>query len=207
MKKIIELEFGELGYIANPYWPEVEWLFQLEKAAKVHPRHGDDKRKLLIETHCKDKGIAIERVEEARRKIVEEKWYRVGNVPTGNIYIPHHQFAGCLVQSLQSHALKSVINKDAFRSFVTVGHLFIEPAKKKADGTYDRYVKNPETNLRRLQSDEYIANFVATGDIHFRDDVVEPEKLESLIKFAGEWVGVGAARKMGRGKYKLIGFD
>ena len=199
----ITLSFGELGYIACPYWPEIEWLVKLEQKAGLHPRHGADKRKKLLETYCTDNGISLDQVDAARKKVADEHWYRE---PDGGIYIPASQFSGCLVQALATHPLKKEVAQDQLRSFVALSKLTISPPKMKADGIYERYVKNPDTNLRRLQCDEYIANFEARGTVTFVQTIVQPDSLESLIRFAGRWVGVGSARKMSRGRYDLTEF-
>lgn len=204
MKVELQLKFGELGYIAAPYWPEIEWLIKLEQKAGLHPKHGADKRKQLLQTYCHDNEIPPEKVEAARSLIANEKWYRDAN---GLIYIPRHHFSACLVQALGSHPLKKEVGKDQLRTFVTVGDLAVKPEKVKADGVFARYIKNPDSNLRRYQEDEYIANFVAVGHIHFNEEIINPDSLESLISFAGTWVGVGSARKMGRGKFTLEAFQ
>ena len=98
MKAILDFPVAEnTGYIANPYWPEISWLITLEQDAGVHPKHGDDKRKQLIESYCQDNGIAPAKVAAARLKIEREKWYKNAD---GEIYIPRHQLAGALVQAL-----------------------------------------------------------------------------------------------------------
>lgn len=204
MRAQITLEFGELGYIAQPYWPEVEWLIKLEQRAAIHPKHGSDKKRALLQSQCDEEGISLETVEAARKKIAEEKFYKDAN---GHIYIPRHQFSGALVQALSTHKLKKQISKDQLRTFIIVGDLAVNPQKTEKDTVFARYIKNAESNLRRFQEDEVINNFEAIGEVHFSDEIVDPDSVESLIAFAGMWVGIGSCRKMGRGKFTLKKFE
>jgi len=201
MKKKISLHVEK--YIAKPYWPEAEFLIKLEQKARLHPKHAPDKRKLLLQTYLEDNDIDPNMVEAARKKVQEEKWYRNKD---GEIFIPRHQLAGALVQALRTHPLKKELDKDQLRSFIQVGDLEITPVKTKYDVLFERYIKHAESNMRRLEVDEVIQDFDASGEIEFEDDFLNAGMVESLLRYCGKWVGIGSARKMAYGHFTLEGW-
>jgi len=208
MRAKFDIEFSD-GYIACPYWKEIEWLISVQQDAGVHFKHKPSKQRELIETYCKDQGIALADYDAAKKKVETEFWYKD---PAGNIFIPRHQMAGCIVQALHPnqgrirHRLGTAMSREQVRTFIRVSDMTIKPAKQKKDTDYIRYVKHPKTNLRRLQEDEMINDFVASGTVDFRDVIVKPDDLESLLRWAGDNVGVGSARLMGIGRFTLLNF-
>jgi hypothetical protein len=208
MRAKFELQFSD-GYIANPYWQEIEWLLSVQQDAGVHFKHKPPKARELVETYLKDQGIPIAKFDAAQKKVDTEFWYKD---PGGNIYIPRHQFQGSIVQSLHPnqgrirHRLGTAMSREQVRTFIRVSDLTIAPAKKKADSMFSRYVKHPKTNMRRLQQDEIINDFVASGTVDFRDHIIKDQDMESLLRWAGQNVGVGSARLMGIGRWELLAF-
>lgn len=196
----LQFEKSPLGYIANPYWPEVEWCLKIEQKAGVHPRHKDDKKRKLIEHYCNQNGISLADFDAARVKIATQRWYFDKN---GDIYIPRHHISGMLVQTIQGHRLKSSVNVDQLRSFLQVYDAEVLPKKQKLDFMFSRYIKNPESNMRRLQEDEVISDFVAVGTLNFNPDIFNIRDVEDLFSYGGRWVGIGSSRKMGYGRYSV----
>jgi hypothetical protein len=210
MRAKFELRFGEDGYIACPYWQEIEWLISVGQNAGVHFKHKPAKQRELIETYCRDKGIAIAAYDDARRKVETEHWYRNR---AGNILIPRHHVQASIVQALHPnqgrirHRLGTSMSREQVRTFIRVSDLCIDPPKKEKDDIYSRYVKHPKTNMRRLQEDERIKNFTAAGTVDFKDFLLTPDDMESLLRWTGENVGVGSARLMGIGRWELNKFE
>lgn len=208
MKAKFELEFKD-GYVAGPYWREIEWLISIQQKAGVHFKHKPAKQRELVETYCKDQGISMVEYDAAQRKVDTEFWYKN---PAGNIIIPRHQMQGTIVQALHPnqgrirHRLGSSMSREQVRTFIRVFDLNIVPIKREKDSVFSRYVKHPKTNLRRLQEDEMINDFVAIGTVDFREVIVKPEDMESLLRWAGTNVGVGSARIMGVGRFLLRSF-
>ena len=75
--------------------------------------------------------------------------------------------------------------------------------KFKADGLWERFVRNPLTNQRRLQSSQYIEEVRATGTLAIHDAAQE-KKIREFVAWAGREMGVGAARKMGWGRFVIV---
>lgn len=47
----------------------------------------------------------------------------------------------------------------------------------------------------------------ATGTITLDPEMVKPDVLANALVWAGQWVGIGASRKMGWGRFTVVGFD
>ena len=59
------------------------------------------------------------------------------------------------------------------------------------------------SNQRALRADPYIEDAGATGVIGVDETAVRPEVLWKALAWAGVHVGIGAARKMGKGRFTL----
>jgi hypothetical protein len=188
-------------YSAQPYWPEVQWILKLEQKAGCHPKHKPEKRKMLIEAYCEQNGITMEQVDKARAKIENDKWYRND---AGKIIIPRHQFSGCIVQSLGTHPLKSVISADQARSFIQVSDMVSD--REKPDWVYGRYIKRPESNMRGYQENDVCTNVEFKGYVEYNSEIVSTDNVESLLIYAGKWIGIGGSRKMALGRFAVISF-
>jgi len=84
--------------------------------------------------------------------------------------------------------------------------------KFEPDGVYERYATVKAgtgaklSNQRGLRRSLYIANFTATGTLTFDADFVDPDTLRRAIEWGGLFVGIGASRKMGWGRFALQRF-
>jgi hypothetical protein len=190
-------------YIAHPYWPEVHWLFSLDKAALIHPKHSAAKKDQILQAHCKNEGIAWQDVLDARTKIATEQWYKDTD---GNIIVPRHHLVCSWIQSLRNHPMKKQIKVEQFRTFCNCTDGIVTPAKKVCDGKFRRYCSSEESNLRRLQEHEEIRDFQVTTEVTFMANILTTKELTNLIKFAGVYFGMGAARKMDYGRYMVVSF-
>jgi hypothetical protein len=85
------------------------------------------------------------------------------------------------------------------------GHL--ATGKQAADGSFDRFVKNQESNQRQWASSPYIRDFAATGRLQVDPEVIEPEKLKKLIEWGGKWIGIGSARPQGYGRFQVARWE
>lgn len=196
MRITVALHFPK-GYIANPYWPAMERIITIRKQSGVDRARSEDKRaktlKAWLETHdmTLDDYKALEM--EASRPFHTS--------PSGTIVVPAHHLHGFManVAALAPAAVR-LAKPEHVRNHIEWDDL--DTGKSKADGRFDRFVRNPLTNQRRLQSDAYIADFTATGTL----TLVNPEeekKAKECIAWGGEDVGVGAARKMGWGRFTI----
>ena len=85
--------------------------------------------------------------------------------------------------------------------------------KTAADGVWERFATVSAgtgaklSNQRGLRKSQYIANFTAEGTIEFDKEFVEPKTLKNAIEWGGKFVGIGASRKMGWGRFELVNFE
>jgi hypothetical protein len=81
--------------------------------------------------------------------------------------------------------------------------------RQEADGSWERFAVVSSgtgaklSNQRALRADAYIKNADADGTITVDTSVVRPEILWKALEWAGTYVGIGSARKMGWGRFKL----
>jgi hypothetical protein len=102
------------SYIAAPYWPELSKLIDIAK--DIHPKLGEAKRKQAIAAKMQTMGITQQEYEQFQARSLV-KWYKH---PDGRIYIPRHQLAGCLVQTVKHSPkpIRGTFDEDSFRSLV-----------------------------------------------------------------------------------------
>lgn len=199
----IQVELMMNNYIAHPFWPARNRVIEIEKKSGCNRQKSEDKRLAAIKAECSKQGYTYEQylkfVEEAR-----EQWYK----KDGHIYIPRHQIAGALVQTIAGapKALRGPFDKDNFRALVQIGDFMTD--LDRADGVFARFVKLESSNQRSWQENEYIGvyldsgeQFVAAGCIALMDKRHEGP-MHALMEKAVESIGIGAARKMGFGRGK-----
>lgn len=195
------LQFAEPGYIADPYWSEQEQLITIQKQSGMNRARSQDKRDSALRRFLEQSGLTIDdykklEVEAAR------PWYRNKE---GYIIIPRHHFSGCLVQAVKSSPAGTRMPQDQLRSLLQISDFVSE--KKDTDVVFERFVLptdgkgNPLSNQRRLTKNDVIHNFTATGTINFDKTDVKETSVKDLLVYAGKYVGVGASRKMGYGRF------
>jgi len=206
----IKIEIALENYIDNPYWPETELIVRIQKDSGYSRQKSDEKRKAAIDAQLKKIGMTREQFEAAERKAAE-RWYRNAD---GAIVIPRHKLAGMLVQTIGNapKALRGVFTKDNFRSFCQIGDLTTD--RRDKDGVFSRFVKNENSNMRRLQVDEFIGRYLAVGSDQeiFASgtmslaEAAKPQTLKALVEVGIATIGLGSCRKMGFGLGQLVSF-
>ena len=82
-------------------------------------------------------------------------------------------------------------------------------AKTAPDGVWERFATVTSgtgqklSNQRALRADPYIEDTDATGVIGIDETTIRPEVLWKALAWAGTHVGIGASRKMGKGRFTL----
>jgi hypothetical protein len=77
------------------------------------------------------------------------------------------------------------------------------------DGVWERFAVvsagtgQKLSNQRALRTDPYIEHAEATGVIAIDETAIRPDVLWKALAWAGVHVGIGAARKMGKGRFTL----
>lgn len=198
------------SYIAHPYWPEADELINIQKCSGLNRLKNEDKRQAALRSWLDSQGLTMK---DYDRLVVlaARQWYRQDG-ETSEIVIPRHQLSGCLVQAVKSAPAGARIPGDSLRSLLQLSDF--TTGKMKMDEKFKRFVRpsdgtgKPLSNQRSLRCNEVIKNFEATGTISVDTTAVaKPEEsIGKLLDHAGKFIGVGAARKMGYGRFTVTQF-
>lgn len=191
------------SYIAHPFWDARSKVIGIEKKSGVNRQKSDEKRVAALKAECTKQGVTYDQY-LAWKIAADEQWYR--RPDDGRIYIPRHQIAGAIVQTIgeSPKALRGLFTKDNFRALVQISDFLTELTQ--ASGVFARFVKLEGSCERSFQKNEYIGRyldagepFTATGIIACQDPK-QNDTVKALLTAAVERVGIGAARKMGFGR-------
>ncbi len=210
MRKTFKCVLEFQNYIAHPYWPERDRVISIDLKSGVNRLKNDDKKLAALKGQCEKEGITLDNyyalIETAKRQ-----WYRAdNNNQASKIVIPRHQLAGCLVETIgrTPKAIKGKYEKDSFRALVQLSDFTTD--RTEADGVYGRFVKLEGSNKRDFQRNEFIGVhfkegllFTARGSVEV-EPTAKVDDLRRLFAYAVEEIGVGAARKMGFGRGRVV---
>jgi hypothetical protein len=209
MPLVVEVTLRMNNYIAHPFWPERNACIDIEKKSGVNRQKSDEKRVAALKAECGKQGITYDRYLELR-PLAARQWSRRKDE---RIYIPRHQVAGGLVQTIGTapKALRGMFDKDNFRALIQIGDF--ETALTEPTGIFGRFVKLDGSNQRSWQENEYLGHyldegepFTATGVVSI-DDPKQLHTVKSLFTETIERIGIGAARKMGFGRGVVTTFE
>lgn len=214
----VSLQF-EKGYIADPYWPELEKLINIQKESGMNRARTAPNREKALAAYLEVSNIKREEYERLAVRS-QRKFYRGEDVIDENaldgrdphaIVIPAHQLYGCLAQACGYVASSQRIARvEELRTVVQVSAMWT--AKTEGDGVWDRFVVVKSgtgkalSNQRSLRSNEFIQQFTAEGEVTFieTDNLdQQSKKVKRFFELAGEHIGVGASRKMGWGRFAV----
>jgi hypothetical protein len=207
----VEIKIRLAKYIAHPYWGELAQVIDIQKRSGVNRVRSEDKRDAALSNFLKKQGMSKE---EYDALVVKSKrpWYRKDNDdPNSPIVIPPHQFAGMLVQAAMSAPAGARIDPAELRSIIEISDFVT--TKTKCDGVFSRYIMpkdgsgKPLSNQRQLQSNEHLLDVEATGTLTIDTERAKVEAVRALLDHAVSRTGVGASRKMGYGRGKVIQFN
>lgn len=206
MQKSVDIVLEMQSYIAHPYWPARNKVIEIQKKSGVNRQKSEEKREAALKAECARQGITFERYHELLVEAAEQ-WYRAAD---RKIMIPRHQLAGAIVETIgrSPKALRGMFDKQNFRALIQIGDfrtVLTEPS-----GIFRRFVKLETSNQRNWQENEYIGiyldvgkPFSATGKVSMADHRQE-DAVKALLTKAVEDTGVGAARKMGFGRGRVL---
>jgi hypothetical protein len=203
-----KLEFKLDLYIAHPYWPEQDELIDIQKKSGLNFVRSEDKRESRLREYLKKMDLTMDHYRRLEN-LSSREWYRCDGEKSP-IIIPRHQMSGALVQATATAPSGSRWSQDQLRSLILVGDMASK--KTKADGEFVRYVMpkdgrgQPISNQRRLTKNEHLKDTHFAGTVTFRDDL-KPQAVEDLFRHALENIGIGACRKMGYGRGKIVRFE
>ncbi len=204
MELTVTLHF-EKGYIANPYWPELEKLINIQKMSGLKRSRSEDKSKKTLEAWLRSHDMTADdyRALEAQ---AARAFYTV-NGAGSEILIPAHHLHGMIAQAVDmAPSSLRFCRKEQIRTMLEFSDF--KTGKTAQDGVWERFVTVKSgtgqtlSNQRGLRSNPYIANFDARGGVHLVDAEIKGKFLD-LLRYAGREIGVGASRKMGWGRFEV----
>ena len=200
MKIDFVLHFGFPGYIAHPMTEQRNTIINIAKASGLNRQKSDAKRAAVLEAQIKKLGMTQERYLEIERIANLSFVYH-----DGEIIIPARN-VGAFLSHVCHTAPRNVcpISYQLVRTAVVVTRPGLRTGKKEPDGEFGRFVKLEESNQRSWQTNPYIADFRATGEMFCDTTMLKIDDLRRMIEWGGKVVGIGAARSQGYGRCEVI---
>lgn len=216
MEVRIEAHF-EKGYIGHPYWPAREKLINIQKESGVNRVRSEQRREKALRDYLSSKGLTMADYSALEVEADIPFYTRDG---TPEIVIPAHHVHGMMANAcdLCSSSIR-IARTEQIRTVVTSTDW--ATGKMAADGVWERFVVVKSgsgqalSNQRALRTNPYIgvgekgegAAFNTTGELHFIGDKEQLPKLQEFLAWAGREIGLGAARKLGWGRFEIVKFE
>lgn len=195
-------------YIGSPYWLEMHEYIEITKKSGMNRAKSEANRRKALEEYLRMSGMSLGDF----KKLEAESVRPFHALESGEIIIPTDRFLAFLVETndkaraaFKACPPEQVRSKIMSRDFTT--------GKFKEDGIWRRFIVPTAgtgakaSNQRRMNSDPYIENFTAVGQVLFDEQTVNPEALQNAVMWGGQFVGIGASRRMEKGRFDLIAFD
>jgi hypothetical protein len=191
-------------YVGHPYWPEMYEVIEITKKSGLNRAKSDANRRKALEEYLRANGMTLgdfERLDELSRRPFH-------TAPDGEIIIPADRILSFLVAAnSEARAAQRAMPPKQVRSRISATDF--HTGKYQPDGVWKRFATvnlgtgARASNQRGLRENAYIQDFEATGALRFDEQTVDPKALIRLIEWAGEFVGIGASRGMGKGRFRL----
>jgi len=205
------------GYIGHPYWPEMEQLINIQKESGMNRARSSANRRAALEQHLKSLGLSLtdyDRIEAAAQRPFHTD-------TEGNVIIPKANVDAMLVAACNTiRAAGRPCPPDQVRTVLRASTLVTDTPATEGR-VWERFAVVSSgtgaklSNQRGLRRNIYIGDqppgdlepagkVIATGTFDPNPEMVKPDVLHNALRYAGEWVGIGASRKMGWGRFDLI---
>lgn len=203
----IALEFVT-PYVAHPYWPEMYQLIEITKKSGLNRAKSEANRRKALEEYLRANGLTLADYEEIERR-ANRPFHTSSD---GEIVIPSSSIMAFLV-SINSQARAAFRACPPEQVWSRIQASDFTTGKRAPDGVWSRFVTvtlgtgAKASNQRGLRENAYIEGFTARGTLSFDEQTVNPEALRKAIEWGAQFVGIGASRKMGKGRSTLIAFN
>jgi len=194
-------------YIGNPYWPEMYRLIEITKESGMNRSRATQNKRKALEEHLRAKGLTLADYEALKLKA--ERPFHIN--ARGNIIIPAERVLSFLVACCDEvRAAQRACSKEQVRSRFVASDFVTD--KTEPDGVWSRFATvtagagNKLSNQRGLRENPYIEDFKARGTLTFDPQFVDKDALSNMVRWGGQFVGIGASRKMGKGRFQLMEF-
>jgi len=190
-------------YIGNPYWPEMYQLIEIGKSSGMNRARATQNRRKALEEYLRAKGMTLEDYDA-----LEQKARRPFHTNGREIIIPAERVSSFLVATCdEARPAMRPCAHDQVRSRFVVTDWTTD--RTKPDGKWTRFATVSAgtgaklSNQRGLREDPFIENFHASGELSCDPNFVRVDVLRDVIEWGGQFVGIGAARKMGMGRFTV----
>lgn len=196
------------GYLSHPYWPEMAQLVEIQKQSGMNRAKSAANRRKALEEYLRSAGMTLADYE--RLEALAKRPFHVD--AEGKILIPLHHVESFWVATCDE--LRAANRPCAPEQTHT--RLMCTPwqtEKTGADGKWERFAVVTSgtgqklSNQRGFRSDVYITDFSAHGSVSFDPEFVDPATLRRAFEWGGQFVGIGASRKMGWGRFSLVSWE
>lgn len=191
-------------YIAAPYWPELEKLINVRKESGMSRARTAETRRKALDSYLKSAGMTRQDYEELEA-LAARPFHVDGD---GRIIVPELHVMSMIVATCDRiGARERPCAPDMARTVITATPW--TTGKTAPDGTWERFAVVSSgtgaklSNQRALRADAYIADAPAEGVIAADTTIVRPDILFKALDWAGTYVGIGSARKMGWGRFTI----
>jgi len=216
----IELQIHLHSYIAHPYWPEMEQLINIQKESGMNRARSSANRRKALEEHLKTISMTLGDYDNLVR-LAERPFH---TDPDGRVVIPKANVDAMLVATCDTiRAAGRPCPPDLVRTVLRASGWTTDISAEAALEWRRFAVVSAGTgaklsNQRGLRVNRYVGaeppaevpatdKVLASGTLDPNPEMVRPEVLRSALVYAGEWVGIGASRKMGWGRFSLLSFE
>lgn len=190
-------------YIAAPYWPEREKLITITKESGVSRARTAETRRKALDSYLASAGMSRDEYEA-----LAEQAARPFYVHDGRIIVPAlHVMSMIVAMCDRIGSSGRPCAPDIARTVIGASPWYT--AKTQPDGVWERFAVVSSgtgaklSNQRALRADAYIADAHADGVLSVDTKVVRPVILWKALAWAGTYVGIGSARKMGWGRFTI----
>lgn len=191
-------------FVAHPYWPEMFQMIEITKQSGMSRARASQNRRKALEEHLRAIGMTVAQFDT----LSAQASLPFHTNAAGAIIIPADNILSFLVATCdEARSAQRPCPKEQVRSrFVSTDFVTDRTAQ---DGVWTRFatvasgVGQKLSNQRGLRENPYIADFRARGALSFDPQFVRPEVARAAIAWGGEMVGLGASRKMGKGRFVI----
>jgi hypothetical protein len=200
-------------YIEEPYWPERAQLIDIDKqggVSRARTEAGRDKAlkaqlAKLGMTHADFEGLNA-RANRPFHTAADLVGGANGHDPAEIVIMPEKLLDSLVHAADVAPASTRICPPEQLRTILLAEPVFL--GKHAPDGVWTRPVvpkKNgvPLSNQRGTRSSLFIENATGSLVLIFDSDTAKQQKVRDFIDFAGSEIGIGASRKMNKGRYRV----
>jgi hypothetical protein len=191
------------SYIADPYWPEREKLITIAKQSGLSRARTEQTRRKALDTYLAASGLTRADYQELERLAARPFYLHDGCIIVPELHVMSMIVAACDEIGARDRPCAPGLARTLIRPSPW------PTGKTGPDGTWERFAVVSSgtgaklTNQRALRRNPYIKDAAATGTIEIDAATIRPDVLWKTLSYAGTHVGIGAARKMGWGRFTL----